>query len=451
MEMKRIMNNWKLLFLSTVMLLTGLVFFADNCYALLLSKNTFYAGTSKIKITPDVPIPMSGYGGRTGPFKGIHDDLFARVIVFGDGVNKAVLISADVIGFSNSFWEEITQRIARETGIKREYVLLSAVHNHGGPVTKVYNEDSSAQVNTYVEGLKNKIVFATKDAIKNMVQVSLGAGKGECKMNINRRAADGKGGVELGQNPYAPCDHEVGVISIDDKSGNPLALIMNWPCHGVVLGPDNYLITGDWPGAASRFLEEGSGGKFIAPVFVGASGDINPIYGPHIDFEKNNSYAFGKDAIGEDLGKESLRVAKEIQTFSSGKISALQREVSLPSKTKESGKYLQPESKVNDSLLVRLSVIKIGNIVLTGVSGELFNQISVKMRNQSPYSYTFMITHCNGSSGYLVSDDAFPKAGITGSEDKYHPTGGYEVNSTSARIGAEKIILDNLLEMISEL
>jgi hypothetical protein len=110
-----------------------------------------------------------------------------------------------------------------------------------------------------VEELRNKIIIATKDAIKSMVPVSIGAGKGECKMNINRRAPDGKGGIELGQNPYAPCDHEVGVISVNDKSGNPLAIIMNWPCHGVVLGPNNYLITGDWPGAASRYIEEGSG------------------------------------------------------------------------------------------------------------------------------------------------------------------------------------------------
>jgi hypothetical protein len=361
------------------------------------------------------------------------------------------LISADIIGFSNSFWEETTQLIEKETGIKKEFVLLSAVHNHGGPVTKVYEEDSSSQVNDYVEELKNKIIIATKDAIKSMVPVSIGAGKGECKMNINRRAPDGKGEIELGQNPYAPCDHEVGVICVNDKSGNPLAIIMNWPCHGVVLGPNNYLITGDWPGAASRYIEEGSGGKLIAPVIVGASGDINPIYGPHIDFENNSSYAYGKDAIGEDLGKESLRVVKDIQTFSSGRISALQRVISLPAKEKDAGKYLQPESKEENSLPVRLSAIKIGNIVLTGVSGEVFNQISVKMRNQSPYSFTFMITHCNGSSGYLVTEDAYPKAVVSGSENKYVPTGGYEVNSTSAKTGAEKAIIDNLLEMISEL
>ena len=445
------MKNLKIHLLSAVIIIAVLIFSEAASKAEAATKDSFMAGSAKISITPETPIPMSGYGGRTAPFKGVHDDLYARVIVISDGTNKAVLISADVIGFSNSFWKETTDRITKETGIKKEFVLLAAVHNHGGPVTKVYGEDSSVQVNEYVEGLKNKIIAATKDAMKNLVPVTIGAGKGECRMNINRRAPNGKGEIELGQNPYAPCDHEVGVIKVADESGAPLAIIVNWPCHGVVLGPDNYLITGDWPGAASRYIEDGSGGKIVAPVIVGASGDINPIYGPHIDFEKNNSYAFGKDAIGEDLGLEALRVSDGIKPFSSGRISALQRVISLPSKDKDAENYLQPDSKKDNDLIVRLSAIKIGNIVLTGISGELFNQISVKMRNQSPYSDTFMITHCNGSSGYLVTDDAFPKEDTNGSADKYHPAGGYEVNSTRARPGAEKVIIDNLLEMINEL
>ena len=432
------MKNLKQGLLSAIIIIIVLLFSDTPGRAQTLPKNSFFAGSAKIRITPEIPIPMSGYGGRTAPFSGVHDDLYARVIVISDGTNKAVIISADVIGFSNSFWEETTQRITKETGIKKEFVLLAAVHNHGGPVTKVYGEDSSAQVNAYVEELKNKIIVAAKDAIKSLVPVSIGAGKGECRMNINRRAPNGKGEIELGQNPYAPCDHEVGVIKISGDSGNPLAIIVDWPCHGVVLGPDNYLITGDWPGAASRYIEDGSGGKIVAPVIVGASGDINPIYGPHIDFEKNNSYAFGKDAIGEDLGLEALRVSAGIKPLSSGKISASQRVISLPSKGKDEENYLQPDSKKDEDLVVRLTAIKIGNIVLTGISGELFNQISVKMRSESPYSNTFMITHCNGSSGYLVSDDAFPKSGTIRSGDKYHPTGGYEVNSTRAKPGARE-------------
>jgi len=383
---------------------------------------------------------MSGYGGRDDPFKGVHDDIFARVIVLSDDKNKAALISVETIGISNTFWKDVTQALEKKTGIKKEFVLLSAVHNHSGPVTNVYNENNSPEVLAYIEELKEKIIAATKDAIQNMVPVSIGVGKGECKMNINRRAQDGKGQITLGMNPYGPCDHEVGVIRVDDKSGKPVSVIMNWPCHAVVLGPKNYLITGDWPGAASGYVEKFYGDNFIAPVTIGASGDINPLYGPHIDFESNSSYAFGKDAIGEDLGKESLRVANGLKTFSTATISASQRVISLSAKVeeKEPGKFQQPNSTENDSLKVRLSVVKIGNIILTGVSGEVFNEISVKMRKQSPYAFTFMITHCNGSSGYLVTEAAYAES-------------GYEANSTRAKFGAEKAIIETLLAMINEL
>ena len=434
------MKKWKILFLVSLAVFAYLISFAKSIETFPALKNTLMAGIAKINITPRTPIPMSGYGSRNDPFKGVHDDIFARVIVFSDGRNKAALISMETIGISNTFWKDVTEALEKKTGIKKEFVLLSAVHNHNGPVTNVYDESNSPEVLAYIEELTEKIIAATKDATQNMVPVSIGVGKGECKMNINRRAQNGKGEITLGMNPYGPCDHEVGVIRVDDKSGKPISVIMNWPCHGVVLGPKNYLISGDWPGAASGYVEKLFGGNFIAPVTIGASGDINPLYGPHIDFDSNNAYAFGKDAIGEDLGKESLRVSKELKTLSTAVINASQRVVSLAAKPEETGpgKFQQPNSAENDSLKVRLSVLKIGNIILTGVSGEVFNEISVKMRNQSPYAFTFMITHCNGSSGYLVTDAAYAE-------------GGYEVNSTEAKSGAEKAIIETLLAMINEL
>jgi hypothetical protein len=190
----------------------------------------------------------------------------------------------------------------------------------------------------------------------------------------------------------------------------------------------------------------------IAPVIIGASGDINPVYGPHLDFVDNNSYAFGKDAIGEDLANISLAVMKDIKTSPNGKISAVQREISLPAKPRDPSRPLQPGQKDDGTTKVRLSALKIGDLVLTGVSGEVFNQISVQMRNQSPYKNTFMITHCNGSSGYLVTEDAYPVEGQTsGYIDKTKPKGGYEPTGTRVKTGAEKAIIENLLAMIKQL
>ncbi len=420
-----------LFFCFLVTLISGFTYYPP-------SGGSLSAGTAKISITPSVPIPMSGYRSRTEPFEGIHDSIYARAIVFSDGENKAAIISAEIIGFSNSFCEETASLIEQEVGIPQENILLTVIHNHSGPVTRVYTDDVSSEVNAYADELKQKMVKLVMKANGDLQPVSLGAGKGECRMNINRRAEDGKGNIQLGRNPYGPCDHEVGVVRIDDAEGNIMSLLLNWPCHAVVMGPRNHLISGDWPGATSRYIEDSLENSVVAPILIGASGDINPIYGPHIDFVDVNSYAYALDAIGYDLGKEAIRVSQDIHTLSTGTIKAIQKNIYLPGKADEANRLHHQEYNPGNEVEVRLSAIKIGNVIFAGVNGEVFNQIGVKLKNLSPYSNTFFLTHCNGSCGYLVSDEAISK-------------GGYEVSSTSARSGAESGIIEGFLQMINEL
>jgi len=413
------------------------LFFFTGCNTVSEELPDLLAGVSKINITPDTPIPMSGYRSRTEPFEGVHDSIYSRAIVFSDGTNKAAIISSEIIGFSDGFWEETTNLIEQETGVPKENILLAAVHSHAGPVTRVYSKDTSPDVFAYVEGLQLKLVELVIDANKKLQPASIGAGKGESLMNINRRANDGKGNIQLGRNPYGPCDHEVGVIRVDDSRGNIITLMIDWPCHAVVLGPRNLLISGDWPGATSRYIED-SLGTAIAPVLVGASGDINPIYGPHIDFMDVSSYSYAINAIGYDISNEAIRVSNEIKTSGKCEIRALQKIILLPGKSEDQNRLHHTSYEPGNEVEVRLSAIRIGDIVLAGVNGEVFNQIGVKLRNQSPFPNTFIVTHCNGSAGYLVSDDAIPR-------------GGYEVRSTSVASGAEEGIISGLLEMIEEL
>ena len=416
------------------------------CLVLLMAGFSLYpsptskisAGTAKVNITPAVPIPMSGYRSRTKPFEGIHDSIYARAIVFSDGENKAAIVSAEIIGLSNSFCEETAGLIEQETGIKRDHILLSAVHSHSGPVTRVYKDDVSPEVKAYADELQQKLAGLVLEADRNLQRVNIGAGKGECLMNINRRAQDGKGNIQLGRNPYGPCDHEVGVVRIDDAEGNIMSVLLDWPCHGVVMGPRNYLVSGDWPGATSRYIEDSLGKPVIAPILIGASGDINPIYGPHIDFVDVNSYAYALDAIGYDLGKEAIRVSEDIRTRSTGEIRAIQKSIYLPGKVEEPNRLHHQAYDPGNDVEVRLSALKIGSIIFAGVNGEVFNQIGVKLKNLSPYTNTFFITHCNGSCGYLVSDEAIPE-------------GGYEVRSTRVQSGAESGIIEGLIQLINEL
>lgn len=87
---------------------------------------------------------------------------------------------------------------------------------------------------------------------------------------------------------------------------------------------------------------------------------------------------------------------------------------------------------------IRLTVFKIGELVLSGISGEVMNEIGTAVRNGSPYTNTVIVTHCNGSSGYICTDKAFPE-------------GGYEVKVTRLMPGAEKPLVEKILSMINSL
>ena len=46
-------------------------------------------------------------------------------------------------------------------------------------------------------------------------------------------------------------------------------------------------------------------------------------------------------------------------------------------------------------------------IAIDGVSGEVLTNISLRLKRDSPFNRTVMVTHANGSSGYLPDDAAY--------------------------------------------
>ncbi|MCK5279251.1 MAG: neutral/alkaline non-lysosomal ceramidase N-terminal domain-containing protein, partial [Cyclobacteriaceae bacterium] len=366
--------------------------------------STLHAGSAKVNVTPDTPIPMSGYGNRSEAFKGVHDSLYVTATVFSDGSGKSAIITADLIGFSHSLCDEIIQKIEKTTGIKKDFILLSANHNHGGPRNKAYGDEALPEVEKYVVELQQNIVNAVVQANEKLQPAMIGMGKGTCNMNINRRAKFADGSIWLGRNPDGPCDHDVSVVRIDDLNRNPIALFVNWPCHGTVSGQDNYQITGDWPGASARYVEKAFGGNVIVPVTAGASGDINPIYGPNDNFRDI-------EAIGMLVGEEVERVVNTIETFPNGNIEALQMTVMANGKKPLESRLPNQKLESNDNVEINLATLKVGNVLFAGVSGELMTEIGMRIKAESPFRNTVIITHCNGNSGYLCTNLAYPEGG----------------------------------------
>ena len=145
---------------------------------------------------------------------------------------------------------------------------------------------------------------------------------------------------------------------------------------------------------------------------------------------------FDQKLVG--VGEEAMRVANEIVTYPTGKISAVQRDLTLPGKQRFESRMPNQEIIQGDDLHVRLSALKVGNIVFAGFSGEVMTEIGMRLKEESPYRNTFVITHCNGRCGYLVTDEALKE-------------GGYESKGSRSMPGCEDALIKNLLEMINEL
>jgi len=385
-------------------------------------------GTAKVNITPGSPMPMSGYGGRVNPYTGIHDQLFATALYFKSSENSLLLITADLIGYTSQFIDKTREMISTRIGIDPENILMTAVHNHGGPVTKTYEKDVPETVENYLKELQEKFISLSIQASEKVVPIRMGIGKGYCELNINRRAEFADGGIWLGRASDKPCDHEVYTVRFDDMNNNTLAVLINWPCHATASGPKNYQITGDWPGAAARFFNRQAGDEVVVAITAGASGDINPIYGPGNNFKEI-------ETVGYHVGKVAWETYNQISTIPVGSVEAINTSLILPGKQAGEDHFPQTIYESGPDVEIRFSAFRIGHLVLAGISGEVMNEIGTTIKNQSPYKNTVIITHCNGSSGYICTDKAFPE-------------GGYEVKVTRLMPGAEKPLTSQLLQMI---
>jgi hypothetical protein len=400
-------------------------------------KGILRAGAAKVDITPaaDAALQMSGYANRTAGFKGIHDDLNVRAIVVDDGSAQAAIISYEIIGLSNAFWEKMTERITRETGIARDHIVLASVHTHAAPSTGVYDRGQLAPNQAaYIARLEEAILESVRRAKSALQPARIGFRTGKAKVNMNRRASNGEGGWMLGNNPDGVSDKTVAVIRFENLTGEPFAIFSNYGVHGTVMGPGNLQISSDLPGATSRFVERHYGGKVISAWTSGTAGDQDPIYRTGTDFQNVT-------ALGSILGEEVVRIADAIKTTNRAHIHASQRVVTCPGKRTVQAPGPGREYKFEDSdpVAIRLSLLVINDIAIAGVAGEVLTNVGLRLKKESPFNHTLMVTHCNGSSGYLPDDAAYDQV-------------SYEIVTTRVKRGcAEDAIVNGLLAMMGEL
>ncbi len=385
------------------------------------------AGVSRVDITPPLGVELWGYFDRSGPANGKLDPLFARVLVLDDGRQSVAVITLDLgrsFGPPQIAW--LRDKARRQHAVAE--VMLIASHTHSGPVIDDSYDDG---VPEWEQRALEKIADAIGDAVSKMKTARIGVGLGQTVIGHNRRVIQSDGSVKMlwrnstGQQT-GMIDPTVGVIRVDDANGTPMAILVNYACHPVIFGPDNLRYSADYPGAMARLVEASFDQKPICFFLQGAPGDINPMMDKTPLAENADAI---KIEIGEQLGREVVRVAKTIkpEVAATPEVAFLSEEIRFrnrwdldsmrqmlnlafpPAMAKRYQRYITPE------IIAPVTTLVINKqIALVGLPGEPFVGLQLLLKARSPIATTFMTGYTNGYYGYFPTINAAVAGGYGG-------------------------------------
>jgi len=204
---------------------------------------------------------------------GIHDDVWARVVVFDDGQTRLALVSLDAIGFRHDEVVDIRLQIPEQAGI--DYAIISSTHTHESndligiwgetPFKSGVNQDNRQYV-------KTQVLEAISQAVSNLRPATL------------HIAEDLTGAEDMVQDTRDPQVMDAGlrlIQAIDAETEATLGTLVAWGNHPETLWSDNLFISSDFPHYVRECIENGvyDGEELVQPGLGGVAVYINGAIG----------------------------------------------------------------------------------------------------------------------------------------------------------------------------
>ena len=404
------------------------------------------AGAAKIDVTPsaDTVKELTNVWGKH--YEGIHDPIFVRAIVIDNGKTTAAFVTLDTPDIRDTL--AVRQRIEKETGVPAGNILICATHTHNAPHEAAPNAQSGSAAIAYTEKAENAFVEAVREAKGKLQPAKMVLAKGHADLNVNRDEFVGDR-WKTGRNPSRPSDKTVWILRFDSTSGDPIAYFINYGVHALTLGPDNTLVTGDFPGSTSRFIESYYNDKVVALWTSGAAGDQNLIATSwdlddvltHKVRETGDTGFQLSDALGRILGEVVLEAAANSKDVTdSVDIWSKSKDTTCPGQRLDHDAYAHGQVKFDDAppQTVHMDLLMLNDIAFAGVAAEVVTNIYLHLKQESPLANTILVSLANGRLTYMPDDAAYD-API------------FEVRATSLKRGCgEGAIVNGFTAMLDE-
>ena len=391
-------------------------------------------GVSRNDITPAGPVWLAGYGHRHQKSEGVYHSLRAGAVFLDGDDDTALILAADLIGYSLDLAAGIKLEIAEATGLLPRQIVLTSTHTHGGPYIQPWAMTGEIETD-YVSVLCQRLVEMSSAAQAAAVAGGIRFARGRSEFGVNRRLPDGKGGVEFAPNPDGAIDRDLDTLWFEDEGGTPLATLTFYGCHATSIGDDN--LGADYPGYLCDALEAATG----APAFFAAAcaGDVRPWYVKDAGKEFVRPTLDAVEAAGADIAGEVLATRDEAMAVDFSNLHIINDFHSLPYAELPSRDMLTATAGGSDPHLRRWAQVMLWRYDAGGLpsscpqeiqilqlnpdfrvvfmGGEILSEIGMHIKRRLQPAVTVAAGYSNGLIAYVPSENAYD-------------LGGYEVDGS---------------------
>lgn len=424
----------------------------------LLIAGDWQSGVSRVKITPDQPMVLSGKHQRNQPAEGTLHDLWAKALALQDADGRrVVLVTMDLVGIDRDLSQAVCTDLRQHYQLERGQVALAASHTHNGPVVgsnlaNMFFLDQAQKelVDLYAAKLQKQLVTVVGEALGRLAPCRLAWGIGRVDFAINRRN-NPRSEIDAriaGGDFRGPVDHDVPVLSVVDRHDRLQAVVFGYACHPIWLRHFTFW-SGDYPGIAQSRLEQAHPDA-VALFWAGCGGDQNPVSrgGKLERAEAHSALLDGKwkqSAVEEveDLGGRLAGAVETViarkPTFLTGDLAFEYREIDLPLANIPGREQLAKDAKSSDRFISRraqqiLNDLDAGKLprrsypypvqtwrlgerlLVVALGGEAVVDYSLRLKLQFGADETWVAGYTNDVMAYVPSRRVLLEGGYEGGD-----------------------------------
>lgn len=400
-----------------------------------MHERSWQIGFARRSIVPPSGYLRSQWGGQALPATTTLRPLRATAMTIGDGRRLVALVSLDLCLINDDIVARVAAGWTRRHPDLAGHVVLNCSHTHEAPVMGAPGDASYSL--GYDAMLVEAILDAIDDARVAARPATLALARQETSgLNRNRRRPD------------QPIDRTLSALVAAGPDGRPLGVAWHFAAHPLTNMGTAAIWDSDFPGVADAEIEASLPGV-SAQFLQGPAGDVFPLdwyfdqESPSLPVSDATARTMGAalaghvrhlldaalpldSATGLAWEETSLELPTRSTTWTAAEADAtaeaLERRIGTSTyepwgeddhvttiAQRHEDRYAavcarfcaEMARRAGSTMACRLSAVRLGELALVAVPGELFSALAADIVRGSPHRHTLVLAYSNGSILYI--------------------------------------------------